>query len=73
MTEPTPGPTPAPRRASPAMIVLAVLVILYFTYVLLFARDGQPMALLVIYVLAVLANAVFLAAVVRRWLRERRS
>lgn len=64
-------PTPQPRRASPLMVVLAAFVSVYFLWILLFARDGQPTALLVVYALAVLANLAFLGTVIRRWLSER--
>jgi hypothetical protein len=70
MTDPKQTRT-EPRRASPIMVVFAAAVIVYFSWVLLFARDGQPTAMLVLYVLAILANAIFLASVIRRWLAER--
>lgn len=71
MTDPKSGLNPEPRRASPLMVVFAVAVIVYFSWVLLFARDGQPTVMLVLYVLAVLANAFFLMTFFRRWLAER--
>jgi hypothetical protein len=46
-------------------------VSVYFLWILFFAREGQPMALLVLYALAVLANLTFLRTVIRRWLSER--
>ncbi len=62
MTEPT------PRKASPAFVVFSAAVTVYFLWVLFFAREGQPLILVVFYVLAVVANLAFLFTVVRRWL-----
>jgi hypothetical protein len=64
--------TDKPRRASPFMVGFAVTLSAYFIWVILFAREGQPTALLVIYGLAVLANLAFLGTVLRRWLSERK-
>jgi len=63
--------TDKPRRASPLMVALAAFVSVYFLWILLFAREGQPTVLLVLYALAVLANLTFLGTVIRRWLSER--
>jgi hypothetical protein len=60
---------PAARKASPAFVVFSAAVTLYFLWVLFFAREGQPLILIVFYVLAVLANLAFLISVVRRWLK----
>lgn len=65
--------TDKPRRASPLMVVLAAFVSVYFLWILLFAREGQPPLLLVLYALAVLANLTFLGTVIRRWLSERQK
>jgi hypothetical protein len=65
MTEPT------PRRASPVMVIVSAAITLYFLWVLLFTREGQPTLLIVLYILAVLANGAFLVSVLRRWLAER--
>ena len=63
---------PTPRRASPAMVIVSAAITLYFLWVLLFARDGQPTLLIVLYILAVAANLTFLVSVLRRWLAGRR-
>jgi hypothetical protein len=69
MTEPEPGP----RRAPASMVAFSAAVTLYFLWVLLFAREGQPTPLIVLYVLAIVANLAFLGSVLRRWLAGRRG
>jgi hypothetical protein len=64
---------PAPRRASPALVTVSAAITLYFLWVLLFARDGQPAVLIVLYVLAVIANLAFLISVFNRWRGGRRG
>jgi hypothetical protein len=69
MTEPEPGP----RRAPAYMVVVSAAITLYFLWVLLFAREGQPMLLVILYVLAVIANLAFLISVFNRWRGGRSS
>ncbi len=56
-----------PRRASIPMIIFSAFVTLYFLYVLIFGNGmSQPLLLVLLYVLAVIANLVFLISVVMR-------
>jgi hypothetical protein len=54
------------------MVAVSAAITLYFLWILLFARDGQPTILIWLYILAVLANGLFLASVLRAWLSGRR-
>jgi hypothetical protein len=67
MTEPT------PRRASPALVVFSAAITVYFLYILLFGRGGQPVLFMALYVIAIIFNLIFLVSVVRRWLSERQK
>ncbi len=58
---------PPPRRAGTPMIVFSAFITLYFLYVLILGNGmSQPLILIVLYVLAIIANAVFLATVLMR-------
>lgn len=64
---------PTPRRAPAYMVVFSAAITLYFLWILLLAREGQPTLLIVLYILAVAANLAFLGSVLRRWLAGRRG
>jgi hypothetical protein len=56
-----------PRRASTLTIVFSAAITLYFLYVLIFGNGlDQPFLLIFLYVLAVIANLVFLISLVLR-------
>jgi hypothetical protein len=56
-----------PRRASTPMIVFSAAITSYFLYVLIFGNGlDQPFLLIFLYVLAVIANLVFLISLVFR-------
>ena len=63
---------PQPRQHSPFFIAVSAAITLYFLWILIFAREGQPTILIALYILAVLANGVFLSTVLRAWLAGRR-
>jgi hypothetical protein len=58
---------PEPRRASTPAIIFSAFITLYFLYVLIPGNGlSHPLVLIVLYVLAIIANAVFLATVIMR-------